>query len=67
MKKKSDLFRELGWDDLLIKHYMIDDSEVEGKEEQELVMEVSDSHSMTLTFSAENAASIYIVNQKNNQ
>ena len=61
MKKKSDLFKELGWDDQLIQHYMIEDSEFDEKEEQQLVAEISDTRSMTVTFNAENSGSNFIV------
>ncbi len=61
MKKKSDLFKELGWDDQLIQHYMIEDFEFDEKEEQQLVAEISDTRSMTVTFNAENSGSNFIV------
>ncbi len=61
MKKKSDLFKELGWDDQLIQHYMIEDFDFDEKEEQQLVAEISDTRSMTVTFNAENSGSNFIV------
>lgn len=61
MKKKSDLFKELGWDDQLIQHYMIEDCEFDEKEEQQLLAEISDTRSMTVTFNAENSGSNFIV------
>ena len=61
MKKKSDLFKELGWDDQLIQHYMIEDFEFDEKEEQQLVAEISDARSMTVTFNTENSGSNFIV------
>lgn len=65
MKRKSELFKELGWDDQLIKHFMIEEAESDDKEERELIAEVSDSRSMTVTFSAENSGSNYIVKNSN--
>ena len=64
MKKKSDLFKELGWDDQLIKHFLIEDSDFDENEDHQLIAEVSDSHSMTITFSAENSGSNYTVNNR---
>lgn len=59
--KKSDLFKELGWNDQLIQHFMIKDTEFGDEEDQHLVVEVSDTRSMTVTFNAENSGSNYIV------
>lgn len=64
MYKKSQLLKELGWDDKLIKHYMVEDSEEDVNVEQELVAEVFDTHTMTVTFSAENNTSSFIINEK---
>ena len=61
MTKKSDLFKELGWDDKLIQHFLIEDSEYDDKEEKQLVAEVSDLRSMTVTFNAENSGSNFTV------
>lgn len=61
MTRKSDLLKELGWDDKLIQHFMIEDSVYDNKDENQLVAEVSDSRSMTVTFNAENSRSIFIV------
>ncbi len=44
MGKKSDLLKELGWNDDLIRHYMIEDSDYGETVESQLVAEVYDSH-----------------------
>lgn len=61
MGKKSDLLKELGWNDDLIRHYMIEDSDYSETVESQLVAEVYDSHSMTVTFNAENSGSSFVV------
>ena len=66
MKKKSDLFKELGWDDQLIHHYMINDSEFDEKDDQQLIAEILDSRSMTVTFNAENSGSNLLFEIKDN-
>lgn len=45
----------------LIRHYMIEDSDYSETVESQLVAEVYDSHSMTVTFNAENSGSSFIV------
>lgn len=56
MTKKSDLLKELGWTDDLIRHFMVDDTDSWDSGNEELIAEVHDTHSMTVTFSAENPA-----------
>ena len=58
---KSDLFKELGWDDRLIQHFMIKDSVNVDNSEEPLLTEVYDSHSMTVTFNSENSGSRFSV------
>ena len=53
MPKKSELLRQLGWDDRLIEHFMIDDTESVDFHENELSVEVFDSRSVTVNFTAE--------------
>ena len=54
MTKKTDLLKELGWSDDLIRHFMVEDSEYLETTEPELVAEIFDSHSMRVTFNSEN-------------
>ena len=61
MPKKTDLLKELGWDDKLIQHYMVEDSIDDRSVDQELVAEVFDTHTMTVTFYAENNSSRFVV------
>lgn len=56
MTKKSELLKELGWSEDLIRHYMIEDSDIVETGANELIAEVHDSHSMTVIFSAENSS-----------
>ena len=56
MAKKSDLLKELGWTDDLIRHYMVENADTREIGNEELIAEVHDTHSMTVTFSAENQA-----------
>jgi len=56
MAKKSDLLKELGWSDDLIRHYMVEDMDAGDFGNDELIAEVHDTHSMTVTFNAENPA-----------
>ena len=61
MKSTSELLKELGWDDDLIQHYMIEDSDHSDTGDIELVAQVFDSRTLTVTFSAECAGSDYTV------
>lgn len=62
MAKKSDLLKELGWTDDLIRHYMVEDMDAGNFGNDELIAEVHDMHSMTVTFTAENqAGSSYVI------
>ena len=61
MAKKSDLLKELGWNEKLIRHYMIEDSDYSKDEDLQLITEVYDSHSMIVTFSADNPMSNFVV------
>lgn len=54
MSKKSDLLKELGWSDDLIRHFLVEDSYVIDYDDQNLITEVYDSHSMTVVFDSEN-------------
>lgn len=56
MAKKSDLLKELGWTDDLIRHYMVENADTGEIGNEELIAEVHDTHSLTVTFSAENQA-----------
>ena len=53
MAKKSDLLKELGWTDDLIRHYMVEDMDFGDFGKEELISEVHDTNSMTVTFTAE--------------
>ena len=66
MPRKSDLLRGLGWDDNLIRHFMIEDSGYIESEDSPYIAEVYDSNSMTVTFNSENVGSNFIVKMHNN-
>ena len=51
MSTKSDLLRQLGWDDTLIEHFLISDEYIE-KTKEDLLAEVFDTNSMTITYNA---------------
>ncbi len=61
MLKKSNLLKEIGWDDKLIQHFMIIDSDENASQEDPLIAEVYDSHSLTLTFDTANSGSSFFV------
>ena len=50
MSQKSNLLKELGWDDALIKHYMVDESEYVEIPHTELEVEIFDSNSLTINY-----------------
>ena len=50
MPQKSNLLKELGWDDALIKHFMIEDSEFVEPPHTELKTEVFDTNSLTISY-----------------
>ena len=52
MSKKSELLKELGWNEELIQHFMIDDSDYSSEEEKELKTEVYETNSLTFTYNA---------------
>lgn len=52
MPQKSNLLKELGWDDALIKHFMIEDSEFVEPPHAELKTEVFDTNSLTISYNA---------------
>ena len=52
MEKKSELLKELGWNEDLIQHFMIDDSVYSNAEEKELETEMYETNSMTFTYNA---------------
>lgn len=64
MIKKNDLLKELGWDDQLIQHFMIENSEFDETDEKTKLVDVSDSCSMTLTLNAENAGTNFIIKRQ---
>lgn len=59
MVKKSELLKELGWNEDLIQHFMIDDSIFSEHEESDLKTEMFETNSMTVTFNSENSGSIF--------
>ncbi len=61
MIAKSDLLKELGWNDDLIRHFMVTESGETDRQEEPAVVEVFDSHSLTLTFNAGNSGSLYVI------
>lgn len=66
MPKKSNLLKELGWDDALIKHFMIEDSEFVESPHTELETEVFDTNSLTISYNAfaSGTAAVLTVNKK---
>lgn len=61
MPKKSELLKELGWNDDLIRHFMVEDLDYEEGMKPQLITEVFDSRSLKVTFSADNAGTNYTV------
>lgn len=61
MPKKSSLLKELGWNDELIRHFMIDDVHKDEALEELSDAKVYDSHSITLTFNAEKTGSSFFI------
>ena len=61
MKVKSELLKELGWNDTLIQHFMVDDSGENVGREEAYDVGVFDSRSLTLTINAEQSGSIYLI------
>ena len=57
MSKKSDLLKELGWNDELIQHYMIEDSESKNENHHPLEVEKFEANHMTIIYNAETAGS----------
>lgn len=55
MKSKVGLLQELGWNDELIKHFMIDDTEYLEQPEHELRADVFETNTFTLTCNAQNS------------
>ena len=54
MVKKSDLLRQFGWDEKLINHFVIEDSEfIESEHSDSNLVETYDSKSVTITYNAE--------------
>jgi len=66
MPKKSNLLKELGWDEALIKHFMIEDSEFVESPHTELEAEVFDTNSLTISYNAfaSGTSAILTVNKK---
>lgn len=52
MQKKSNLLKELGWDDRLISHFMIDDSEYNSNQSELPMVEVYESNTLTITYNS---------------
>lgn len=59
MSNKRDLLIELGWDENLLRLYLINDSESDDSNDQQFIAEIFDSNSLTVTFNAENSSSIF--------
>lgn len=66
MPNKSDLLKQLGWSDILIQHFMVDDSDYsETKIIDDNHVEVFDSNSFTITYNAEISGTATIVKTTN--
>lgn len=66
MPNKSDLLKQLGWSDILIQHFMVDDSDYsETKIIDDNHVEVFDSNSFTITYNAEISGTATIVKTMN--
>lgn len=57
MVTKSEMLKELGWSDELIGHFLISDDNETDTNEPELIPEIYDTHSLTVSFSAVNSSS----------
>lgn len=54
MSKKVDLLKQLGWDDTLIKHFMINDSDyIEKTQSNNSHVEICDCNSIIITYNSE--------------
>lgn len=61
MPQKTNLLKELGWDDALIKHFMIEDSELISEPQEELKTEVSDTNSLFINYNAHSSGTALIL------
>jgi len=50
--KKSNLLKELGWNDALIRHFMVEDGEFVNQAKTELKTEVFETSSFTMSYNA---------------
>ena len=50
--KKRDLLKEIGWNDELIKHFMVDDIPCETETEENMSIPVQDTSTMTFTYNS---------------
>lgn len=64
MVKRTNLLKILGWDDALIKHYMIDNNECDTVDDFDIETETFDSNNLTVTFDANNSGSFYLLKNK---
>lgn len=59
--KKSELLRELGWNDELIKNYILDDDGFDYEEEPNISGDIFETNSMIITYNSDTSASNLII------
>ena len=64
MSQKSNLLKELGWDEALIKHFMVDDSDLIEHPQQELKTELFDTNTFTINYNTISSGSTVILKIK---
>ena len=66
MSKKTKILKEMGWDDALIKHFMVEDSECAEQSQSALKVKVLDSDSLTIKYNAiaSGTSNVFIVKGK---
>ncbi len=62
MTSKTNLLKEIGWDDALVRHFLIEDNDYSEKKEPELQTEIYESNSLTFTYDAQ-VSGQYIIRQ----
>lgn len=64
MAKKSDLLKQLGWNNQLIQHFMVVDTEYTNNENNQLKVEVYDSSSLKVSLNSEKSGSTILIRIK---
>lgn len=58
MAKKSELLKELGWNDELIRHFMVDDSYFIEKQDSTVNLKSFETNFITVTYESWNSESV---------